>query len=171
MKNVNVKKSYIPNSIVAGNLRKPNSSILVLYWSKVFGDHVQITSPEKRHNFPFFSAVKDCPVRCELTTNKSCVGHVSALVIHGGNTEEMPTSQEYDSILCIFHTNENPVFNKATPNEKIMAKFTYTATYRLNSDFPCPQFIQPSLSKAFPFEKKTGFVVAIYSHCENVRTL
>lgn len=53
MKNVNVKKSYIPNSIVAGNLRKPNSSILVLYWSKVFGDHIQITSPRNDTIFHF----------------------------------------------------------------------------------------------------------------------
>ena len=151
--------------------RKAKSSILVLYWTSVFGKKVNVTGSERKYKWPFFSAGENCPVKCELTSNKSRVAEASALVIHGRDVEEMPTSGEFDSIPWIFHVNENPMYTRAWRDESIMARFNYLATYRLDSDFPCPQFLKPKLTKPVPFRQKTSLAIAIYSHCEDTRSL
>ncbi|XP_028407901.1 alpha-(1,3)-fucosyltransferase 11-like [Dendronephthya gigantea] len=51
-----------------------------------------------------------------------------------------------------------------------MRQFNYLASYRLDSDFPCPRFLKPSLEPPLPFFKKTGLVIVALSHCEPVRT-
>ena len=103
--------------------------------------------------------------------NKSRAGEASAIVIHGRNTDEMPTSDNYEKVPCIFHLNENPDYTTALHDKNVMKKFSYFATNRLDSDFPCPEFKKPTLTKPVPFALKTGLSVAIYSHCEDTRTL
>jgi hypothetical protein len=164
-------KESVPQSVEAGSLRTVNSSIVILYWTTVFGQKVNITGSNEQYRWPFFALGENCPVKCELTTNKSRVGEASAIVIHGRDTEEMPTTSEYNTVPWIFHVNENPRFTTAFHNKNIMQKFSYLATYRLDSDFPCPQFLKPKLTKPVPFAQKTGLSIAIYSHCEDVRTL
>ena len=164
-------KEDVLNGLVAGSQRTTNSSILILYWSTVFGHQVNITSRDKQHKWPFFAVDENCPVKCELTTNKSRAGEASAIVIHGRNTDEMPTTDNYETVPWIFHVNESPDYTTALHDKNIMKKFSYFATYRLDSDFPCPEFRKPKLTKPVPFALKTGLSVAIYSHCEDTRTL
>lgn len=161
----------IPRGITAGSLRNPNSSILILYWTTVFERKVNITGRDKQYNFPYFSVDENCPVKCELTTDKSRIGEVSGIVAHGRDTEEMPMTSEYYTVPWIFFVNESPKYTKAFRNKHIMKKFSYMATYRLDSDFVCTQFYKPRLSKPIPFAQKTGLSVTVYSHCQDVRTL
>ncbi len=164
-------RKTVRHGVAAGSLRKANSSILILYWTTVFGRKVNVTSSDKRHIWPFFADAKNCPVKCELTANKSRIGEASAIVIHGRDTEEMPTSSEYDTMPWIFHVNESPDFTKAVHDRNTMKKFSYWATYRMDSDFFCTLFMKPKLTKPVPFAEKTGLSIAIYSHCEDIRTL
>lgn len=151
-----------------GRLRSANTSILVLYWTRVFSHKVNVT--RNHHKWPFLSVGKNCPVNCEVSSNKSRLGEASALVIHGTNIDEIPSKRE-KSIPWIFHINENPRFAWSLRNKHIMGNFNYLATYRLDSDFPCPEFKRPDLTKPLPFDQKIGLVMAIYSHCEDTRTL
>ena len=152
------------------NTRTPNSSILVLYWTSVFG-HVPNLS-EKPFDWPFLYVGKNCPVRCEVSNNRSRVAEASALVMHGSNIHELPTASDYiESIPWIFHVNENPVYLESVRNKAVMGKFNYLANYRLDSDFPCPEFRPPDMTKPVPFGEKSGLVIAVYSHCEDTRTL
>ena len=155
----------------AGGRNAANSSILILYWTTVFGHKVNVTGIDSQYKWPFFSVDDNCPVKCELTVNKSRIKEASAIVIHGRDTDEMPTKSLYGKIPLIFHVNESPENTKALRDEKEMISFSYLATYRLDSDFPCPQFYKPKLTRPVPFAEKTGFSVAVYSNCENVRTL
>jgi alpha-1,3-fucosyltransferase 10 len=159
------------HGVVAGGWRTANSSIVILYWTSVFDHKVNVTGRDEQYKWPFFAKDENCPVKCELTTNKSRVGEASAVVIHGRDTDEMPTSSNHHTIPWIFHVNESPVYTTAFHDENIMRKFSYFATYRLDSDFPCPQFLKPKLTKPVPFAQKTRLSVAIYSHCEDTRTL
>ena len=52
-----------------------------------------------------------------------------------------------------------------------MSQFNYLVSYRLDSDFACPEFIKPVLDPPIPFKKKKGVVVLVLSHREPVRTL
>lgn len=163
-----IKELDKKNKEFGRHLRFPNSSILVLYWTRVFDDTVNIT--DRPREWPFFSVGKNCPVRCELSSDKSRLKEASALVIHGRNIAETP-SGNLKSIPRILHVNENPRYTTSLRDKSVMEKFTYSATYRLDSDFPCPEFKQPNLTKPLPFRQKNGLVMAIYSHCENTRTL
>ena len=159
------------DGVTAGSLRNPNSSILILYWTTVFGRKVNGADRYTQFKFPFFSIDDSCPVKCELTTDKSRIGEVSAIVAHGRDTEEMPVGSQYYTAPWIFFVNESPKYTKASRDKNIRRKFSYLATYRLDSDFVCTQFYKPKLSEPIPFAGKTGFSVIIYTHCENVRTL
>ena len=59
-----------------------------------------------------------------------------------------------------------PRFRDAT----FMGQFYYSATYRLDSDFFCPEFLKPKLDPPVPFSEKKGLVIVVYNHCEPVRT-
>ena len=151
-----------------------NSTILILYWTNVFDSPINVT--DKPFEWPFLSLGaknnKFCPVKCELSSNKSRLMEASALVMHGGNIKELPLSSKYaKSLPWILHINENPAYWKSLGDEGIMGKFSYLASYRLDADFPCPQFTRPDLMEPIPFAEKKGLAVAIYSNCEDTRTL
>ncbi|XP_028400973.1 alpha-(1,3)-fucosyltransferase 11-like [Dendronephthya gigantea] len=165
-------ESILNDTIAGTSYHTENSTILILYWSSVFGRKVNVTGIDGKYKFPFFAVSDKCPVKCELTSNKSRIAEASAIVIHGRDAEEMPpASSRHNTVPWIFHANENPVFTKALRNGDIMQKFSYSASYRLDSDFPCPQFYKPKLTRPVAFAKKTGLSVAVYSHCEKTRTL
>ena len=146
---------------------KRNRSVVILYWSKVFS--ATPAANFNPHAWPFFYAGQNCPTPCELTTDKRRVHEASALVVHARNTNELPP-KIYKNISWILHVNENPNFTPSLKNAQIMGQFNYSATYRLDSDFPCPEFQKPHLDPPVPFAEKKGLVIAVYTHCEPVRT-
>lgn len=156
-------------SVLAGSLRTKNSSFLIIYWTTVLGRKVRITGMERQYTWQFFSLAENCSAKCELSTNISLIGEASATVIHARDTKEMPN--EYHEIPWILQVNENPRFKKSLHKKAIMKQFCYSVTYRLDSDFPCTQFLKPKLTKPVPFAQKAGLVIAIYSHRGNVRTV
>ena len=146
---------------------KRNGSILILYWSKVFSATPAVNF--NPYTWPFFYAGQNCPIPCELTTDKRRVHEASALVVHARNTHELPP-KIYKNISWILHVNENPNFTPSLKNAQIMGQFNYSATYRLDSDFPCTEFQKPHLDPPESFAEKKGLVIAVYTHCEPVRT-
>ena len=138
-----------------------------MYWSKAFS----LTPPidYNPYAWPYFYAGHNCPISCELTTDKRRVHEASALVVHARNPGELPP-KTYKNLTWILHTNENPIFTPLLRNPAIMRQFNYLASYRLDSDFPCTGFLKPSLVPPVPFREKKGLVIAVFSHCEPVRT-
>ena len=141
--------------------------VVILYWSKVFGSIPSVNiNPER---WPYFYAGHNCPITCELTTDKGRAKEASAFVVHARNPGEIPP-KTYSHLPWILHTNENPAFTGPLRDPRFMKQFNYLASYRLDSDFPCTAFLKPSLEVPIPFKEKTGLVVAVFSHCEKVRT-
>ena len=146
---------------------KRNRKVVILYWSKAFSfSPVANFNP---HAWPFFYAGHNCPTPCELTTDKRRVHEASALVVHARNANELPP-KSYKNLTWILHSNENPIYTPSLHNPNFMGHFNYSATYRLDSDFPCPEFVKPNLDPPVPFQEKKGLVVAVLSNCEPVRT-
>ena len=154
------------NDTVSNGLYK-RKKVVILYWSKVFG----LTPPVNigPYVWPYFYAGNNCPISCELTTDKRRVHEASALVVHARNPNELPP-KIYKNLTWILHTNENPMYTPLLHNPSIMGQFNYFASYRLDSDFPCPQFLKPSLEVPVPFKEKEGLIMAVFSNCEPVRT-
>ena len=145
-----------------------NKTVQVIYWSTTFGQMPPLNVDPT--TWPFFYAGMNCPVKCELTTDKRRVHEASALVVHARDTNEMPP-QQFKDIPWILHTNENPAYTSSLHNPGIMSQFNYLASYRLDSDFPCPEFIKPYSDTPVPFSNKTGLIMFALSNCEPVRTL
>ena len=146
---------------------KRNRSVLILYWSKRF--RLMPIANVNPHVWPFFYAGQNCPTPCELTTDERRVHEASALVVHGGNANELPP-KIYKNISWILHVNENPLKAPSLRNAQIMGQFNYSATYRLDSDFPVTAFLKPNLETPVPFAQKAGLVIAVFTNCELVRT-
>ena len=144
-----------------------NKTIVILYWSRVFGSTPRVNV--NPNSWPFFYAGNNCPIQCEITTDKRRVHEAAALVVHARNPGEIPPDI-YKNLSWILNTNENPNYTPLLKNPKLMRKFNYLASYRLDSDFPCPEFVKPSLEPPIPFEKKDGLIIVTFSNCELVRT-
>ncbi|CAB4035504.1 alpha-(1,3)-fucosyltransferase 11-like [Paramuricea clavata] len=141
--------------------------VVILYWSRVFSATPNVNSNPDA--WPFFYAGNNCPIPCELTTDKKRVEEASALVVHARNTNEIPP-KIYKHLTWILHTNENPNYTPSLRDPNIMKQFNYFASYRLDSDFPCPEFVKPTLEPPVPLAEKNGLIIAIFSNCEPVRT-
>ena len=147
--------------------KSPASKVLIIYWTKTHIYDVPVNVNPKV--WPFFYVDKNCPVECELTTDKNRVGEASALVVHSRNMAEMPPKY-LKNISWIIHSNDNPIYTPALRDHKIMSQFNYSATYRLDSDFPCPEFTKPLLDLPVPFADKKGLVMFAMTNCEWLRT-
>ena len=94
--------------------------------------------------------------------------------MHARNIEEMPPDDKdhRGNLRWILHSNESPRFTPALTSPQIMSKFNFYLSYRLDSDFPLSLFFKPSLNPLpVPFHQKYKIpAVALYSHCEAVRT-
>ncbi|CAB4017305.1 alpha-(1,3)-fucosyltransferase 11-like [Paramuricea clavata] len=141
--------------------------VVILYWTKVYKGTPKVNSNPDA--WPFFYAGNNCPIPCELTADKKRVEEASALVVHSRNTHEIPP-KIYQNLTWILHTNENPRFTPSLRDPNFMKQFNYLASYRLDSDFPCPEFVKPILEPPVPFAQKNGLIIAVFSHCERVRT-
>ena len=126
------------------------------------------------HSWPYFYIEDSCPVKCTLTTDHNMVDDASAIIIHARDIEEMPRKDKIrrKNIRWILHSNESPKFAPALSSAKIMAKFNFYLSYRLDSDFSLSLFPKPLLRPLpVPFAKKREtLAAALYSHCEAVRT-
>ena len=151
------------------NGRKSNK-ILLLFWTAFFGSTPKLEDG-RQFKWPFYYVGENCPVACELTTSKHRVSEASAIVFHSRdiNPEDLPP-RVFEKLPWILQTHENPVFTPVLRDGKMMSKFNYFVSYRLDSDFPSPEFRKPSLDLPLPFHLKKRLVLAVYTHCEPLRT-
>ena len=144
---------------------------VIIYWTKVFERQVKVGD---KYTWPHFYTGDLCPVKCTLTTDHSMIDEASAIVIHARNIDEMPPQDKIrrKNIRWILHSNESPKFTSVLSSAKIMAKFNFYLSYRLDSDFTLSLFPKPLLEPLpVPFKKKRQtLAAALYSHCEAVRT-
>ena len=145
---------------------KKQKKIVIIYWTNRVKRPPALSS---RYAWPFFYVEPNCPTACELTTDKRRVYEASALVIHALNPKELPP-KIYKNLTWILHSNENPTHASKFHDATFMRQFNYSVTYRLDSDFPCPEFVKPKLDPPVPFSEKKGLVIVAYSNCEPVRT-
>lgn len=131
---------------------------LIVYWSTYFGQDLKIQ---------LFWKTGECPVPCEVTSDRSRASEANGFIVHARDSEMTPPSE---SVPWILYTQENPVYTPVLRNAKFMSKFKMLSSYRLDSDFPDPSYTMPELTAPIPFKKKTGFIFAVFSHCEDVRT-
>ena len=131
---------------------------LILYWSTIFGSQPHI---EKRWN------VNDCPVACQVTSNRSRAREADGFVVHARDSHMTPPKE---SVPWILHTQENPVYTPVMKNAKFMSRFNLLMSYRLDYDFPVPVYPMPQLTPPLTFREKTKLIMAAFSNCEPVRT-
>ena len=131
---------------------------LILYWSTIFGSQPHI---EKRWN------VNDCPVACQVTSNRSRAREADGFVVHARDSHMTPPKE---SVPWILHTQENPVYTPVMKNAKFMSRFNLLMSYRLDYDFPVPVYPMPQLTPPLTFKEKTKLIMAAFSNCEPVRT-
>ena len=131
---------------------------LILYWSTIFGSQPHI---EKRWNDI------DCPVACQVTSNRSRAREADGFVVHARDSHMTPPKE---SVPWILHTQENPVYTSVMKNAKFMSRFNLLMSYRLDYDFPVPVYPMPQLTPPLTFKEKTKLIMAAFSNCEPVRT-
>lgn len=157
--------------IPEGRKSTARSDPVIIYWTTVFGRQVKAND---NNTWPYFYTGDLCPAKCTLTTDHGMINEASAIIIHARDINEMPPQDKIrrKNIRWILHSNESPKFTPALNSAKIMAKFNFYLSYRLDSDFSLSLFSKPLLKPLpVPFKKKRKtLAVALYSHCEDVRT-
>ena len=131
---------------------------LIVYWSTYFKQQLNIHLSWKQG---------DCPVPCEVTNNRSRASEANGFVVHARDSHMLPPME---SVPWILLTQENPVYTPSLTNANFMSKFNLLRSYRLDSDFPDPTFFKPIVAPPIPFKDKDGFILAVFSNCEPVRT-
>ena len=162
----------IYHTVVTPGVRKTSArnDSVIIYWTTVFGRQVKANA----NTWPYFYTGDLCPAKCILTTDHGMINEASAIIIHARDINEMPPQDKIrrKNIRWILHSNESPNFTPALNSAKIMRKFNFYLSYRLDSDFSLSLFSKPLL-KPFPVpfkKKRKTLAVALYSHCEDVRT-
>ena len=142
---------------------KADGKIVLLFWSKLRG------KPAKRAEGLLEKGNKrgQCPVACEVTSNRERIKEAHALIVHARDPYPLPPTKDVPWILT---TLENPVYTPVLRNPKYMSQFHLLRSYRLDSDYPAPLFKKPNLDPPVPFKNKTGGIIAAFSNCERVRT-
>lgn len=150
---------------------KKNDPILILYWSKYFGNPVICDQPIPRSKICNNTNLKHCSTPCEITANRSRADNASIMIISARDPYPLPPAKFNDTPLVLF-TWENPVYTPMISNAKFVSKFNYLMSYRPDlADFFLPTMDTPSVEpKPKPFLNKTGLIAAVFSHCESART-
>ena len=153
-----------------GTTRSKDDTVVLVFWTTFFGAKPRLKDGNPR-KWPFFHVGKKCPVKCELTTQQHRISEASGIVFHARDLslDDLPP-RKFKKIPWILQTHENPVYTPVLRDPESMSKFNYFVSYRLDSDFPSPEFLKPRLDKPMPFEEKTKLVLAVYSNCEGLRT-
>ena len=131
---------------------------VIIFWSTVFG---------AQQNYHRVWKEDECPVACELTSDRSRAAEANGFVVHARDGHMIPP--HHDAVWILW-TQENPVYTPVLKNPGFMSRFNLLESYRLDSDFPNPVFPMPELTAPLPFKEKTGIVMAAFSNCEPVRT-
>ena len=121
------------------------------------------------------------PCRLEFDRRREFDG-VDAILYQGnGNREEdipwtLAVLPSNDKIPWIITSQESVTYYPQLEDPEFMHHFTYSATYRLDSDFPIPHWLPLNGVKdlivptrhaiSIPFCEKYGMVFAMYSSCE-----
>lgn len=157
MKN-RTKKSTRENNQSNHMVSRQTKPWLIIFWSTYFQQQVNIQLAWKKG---------ECPVPCEVTSNKSRLTDASGFVVHVRDAHMLPPTE---SVPWILLTQENPVYTPELTNPVFMSKFKLLRSYRLDSDFPDPTFFMPAIGPPLPFKDKDGLIIAAFSNCEPVRT-
>ena len=147
-----------------------DGTILLIFWTTFFGAKPRLKDGNPR-KWPFYYVGNKCPVKCELTTEQHRISEASGIVFHARDfsLDDLPP-RKFRNLSWILQSHENPVYTPVLKDPEVMSKFNYYVSYRLDSDFPAPEFIKPRLDRPLPFEEKTKLVLAVYSNCEGLRT-
>ena len=148
----------VVNSNLTHKSRNDSIPWVIVFWSTVFGAKQNIHQVWKKG---------ECPVACEVTSDRSRAAEASGFVVHARDSHMSPPNHAAAWILL---TQENPVYTPVLKNPNFMSQYNLLRSYRLDSDFPDPVFPMPALTAPLPFEEKTGIVMAAFSNCEPVRT-
>ena len=149
---------FIVNSNVTHKSKENSKPWVIVFWSTVFGAQQNIHQVWKEG---------ECPVACEVTSDRSRAAEANGFVVHARDGHMSPPNHTAAWILL---TQENPVYTPVLKNPNFMSRYNLLESYRLDSDFPVPVFPMPELTAPLPFEEKTGLVMAAFSNCEPVRT-
>ena len=149
---------FIENLNVMHKSKDDPSPWVIVFWSTLFG---------AQQNFHLVWKKGDCPVACEVTTDRSRAPEANAFVVHGPDGHMRPPNH---AAAWILWTQENPMYAPVLNKPDVMSKYNLLRSYRLDSDFPDPVFPMPELTAPLPFKEKTGIVMAAFSNCEPVRT-
>ncbi|XP_046862306.1 alpha-(1,3)-fucosyltransferase 11-like [Xenia sp. Carnegie-2017] len=153
--------STISINITSSPLR--TGKIVLLFWSKYFGGSPSFFEV----NLPKGDKEGECPVACEVTSDHQRAKDANGFIVHSRDPYPLPPSKDVPWILTGL---ENPVYTPVLSDGNYMSQFQLSRSYRLDSDFPTPLFTKPNLDPPVPFEKRTGGIIATFSHCEPVRT-
>ena len=147
--------------------------VVLLFWSLYFGSHVLCANQSKSgiHILCNNDRLQNCKVPCEITSDRNRAGNATAMIVHTRDPHPLPPAKFNNTPLKLFGV-ENPVYTSTLYNKAFLANFNYLFSYNLElSDFYVPAFPKPSLEPPpLNFSQKTGMVLAVYSHCETVRT-
>ncbi|KAJ7326107.1 hypothetical protein OS493_027957 [Desmophyllum pertusum] len=109
----------------------------------------------------------ECPVPCEITSDRSRASDAKGFIVHAGDSHMTPPTE---SVPWILFAHENPVYAPVLTDAMSMSKFGLLTSYRLDSDFPKPVYSMPILTSPLPVKEKDGLIMAVTSNCEPVRT-
>ena len=149
---------FIENLNVMHKSKDDPTPWVIVFWSTVFGEQLNFHQVWKKG---------ECPVACEVTSDRSRAAEAEGFVVHGVDGHMSPP---HHAAAWILWTQENPMYAPVLSNPIAMSKYNLLRSYRLDSDFPDPVFPMPALTAPLPFEEKTGIVMAAFSNCESVRT-
>ncbi|KAL9981344.1 hypothetical protein ACROYT_G010035 [Oculina patagonica] len=131
---------------------------LIIYWSTFF---------RRQLNFQLAWKKGECPVACEVTSDRSRANEANGFIVHARDSHMTPSTESAPWILL---TNENPVYTPVLTDAKFMSKFNLLISYRLDSDFPQPFYPMPNLTPPLSVKEKDRLIMAAFSNCEPVRT-
>lgn len=155
--NAPMEKTTTANRRRAGDAEQ-TKPWLIVFWSTIF---------RVEQHFLFAWKKGECPVACEVTSNRSRAMDANGFVVHAGDAHMLPPNA---SVPWILWSHENPMTFAGLSSPEFMSKFQLFRSYRLDSDFPNPVYYMPQLTPPVSFKEKTGLVMAAFSHCEPVRT-
>ena len=150
--------TFIRNLNVTHKSKNDSKPWVIVFWSTVFGVQQNIHQVWKKG---------ECPVACEVTSDRSRAAEARGFIVHARDGHMSPP---HHTAAWILLTQENPVYTPVLRNPKFMSRFNLLRSYRLDSDFPNPVYSMPELTAPLPFEEKTGIVMPAFSNCEPVRT-
>lgn len=126
--------------------------------------------------FPYALTAHACMDTCVVTPDKGASSYADAFLIYARDFQLPP--KRYENKPWIIFTRENPVFTPLMNNAKMMSRFSYSSSARLDSDFPHPSWrtpedygLGPSLLPPIMFTKRASSPIYVAnSHCEPIRT-